>query len=365
MSDNFTTAKYMVNARRAAVLKARWYARRALTRMDNPAVADARRLVRRLRRDPPDVLYLGDSQSILVVPDDGDSRNVTQIISDELGPDIRVHTIAGAGYHNKLHEAYLRFVEATDVRPLVLIDVGIRAKYRSWLEHPLYGHHEARAWLEKLDPSAPWWRIRAGFPRPGPEAWEDFYRKPHPSILGEDMTVGDYVRPLKSGTLNREETLRLTYAYYHGGPLSRDLPGVRHSAEVGRKMRELGCRAVMYHGPMPIERCVEILGPEIVPVVEENFRALADAYREGYGPDATIVDTGMSFATDEFLDDGSEHLSGKGRQRFGRILAEAIRAELERGAGTRAVSNGAPAASPSATSEPGSSPRDLATSRNP
>ena len=329
--DESRTGAASAVAGRAAILKAkaRQRARRTVLRLDNRPVADARRLVRRLRRNPPDVLYLGDSQSIWVDPDDGDSRNLAQIISDELGAEVDVYTVAWAGYHNKLHEAYLRFVEATGARPLVLIDIGIRVTYRAWVEHPVHGHREAIAWLERADPTMPWWRIRAGFPRPGPEVWEDFYRWPHPTVLG-DLTIGDYVRPLKNGALSPEERWRLTLAYYHGGPLHPEDPGVRNAASVGRRLREVGCPVVAYHGAMPIERCVEILGPSMVDLVERNYEVLRGAYDEGYGPDATILQTGMAFSTDEFLEDGSEHMNGRGRRRYGRILAEAIKAELDR-----------------------------------
>jgi len=316
--------------RRAAILRARRLARRTVHRLDNRAVADARRMVRRLRQNPPDVLYVGDSQSIWVDPDDGDPRSVAQIIGDELGPDLDLHTMAYAGYHNQLHEAYLRFVEATDARPLVLIDMGIRVTYQIWIEHPVHGHQRALAWLEGIDPATPWWRIRAGFPRPGPEAWEQFYGTPHPTLLG-DLTVGEYVRPLKNGALSPEEHQRLMYAYYHGAPLRPDDIGIANTRNVGRRLRKLGCKAVAYHGPMPIERCVELFGPSIVAMIEGNFQLIRDAYREGLGdPGATVLHTGTEFGTDEFLDDGSEHLNGRGRQRFGRIIADAIKAELER-----------------------------------
>jgi hypothetical protein len=50
--------------------------RRQLTRFDSPELRHARRLVKRLRSNPPGVIYLGDSTTLFVDPRDADQRRL-------------------------------------------------------------------------------------------------------------------------------------------------------------------------------------------------------------------------------------------------------------------------------------------------
>jgi hypothetical protein len=304
--------------------------RRQLTRLDNPEVAHARRLVRRLRGNAPDVLYFGDSTSLFVDPNDADQRRLGHMIRDQLADVADVEVIAGGGYGPELHEAYLRLVQASPARPLVLHSLAFRVLY-PLIQHPAYGKRKELATVRDLDPSAPWWRIRASLPKPGPEEFERFYRLPHKTLIGE-MPVGDYVKPLKANSLSPEEKVRLLYAYHHGSELSADSVGVEAVVELGRRLRALGCRTIAYQTPVPIETGIELFGPRFGELISSNWEVMEAAYREGIGRDATILQTGTMFSADEFIDpsDGTEHLNERGRLRLASTIVESVRAELER-----------------------------------
>jgi hypothetical protein len=242
-----------------------------------------------------------------------------------------------------------------------LISLAIRLNYRPWLEHPVYGHRRAVSKIQRLDPSTPWWRIRAGFPKPGPRDFERFYEIPHKTIAG-DLTVGDYVRPLKKGSLSREEQLRLVLSYYHGAELVAGSEEVAGFAQLGRRLRALGCRTVAYQSPLPVETCVDVLGPGFASLAANNWRLIDEAYRAGLGGDATILQTGTVFAPGEFIDPiESEHLNGPGRVRLTEMIAAGLAAELQ--PTTPSGSNGAVTSSSNAARASASSERHAATSQ--
>jgi hypothetical protein len=317
--------------RRATTPKQRAAVRGLLIRLDNPEVRHARRLIRRLRRNPPDVLYLGDSTTLWISGYDSDQRRLGQMIRDELAPLAEVDVIAGGGYGPELHEAYLRLVAGSPARPLVVHTLAFRVLH-PLIEHPAYGKRKELAAVRAIDPSTPWWRVRASLQKPGPDEFERYYRLRHKTMLG-DLAVGDYVLPLKNGSLGPEEHLRMLYAYHHGAALTPESRGIDAVTQLGRRLRELGCRAVAYQTPVPVQTGVEIFGPEFEQLIASNWGVMEAAYREGFGPDATILQTGSIFSPEEFIDpaDGSEHLNERGRRRLAATVVDAVRAELERG----------------------------------
>ena len=303
--------------------------RHALTRADNPEVRQARGLLKLLRGDPPRILHLGDSTAHEISPNDTDRRSLARMLADELAAVDGVHTIAGGGYGPALHEAYLGLVAAGDARPLIVHTLCFRMLY-PLSEHPAYGKRAAMERIRELDPATPPWRVRASLRRPGADAFERYYRLPHETILGR-LTVGDYVRPLRSDSLNPEERLRLLYAYHHGALLSPDSPTLGEVTRLGERLRDLRCRTVAYITAPCVETGVELFGTRFADVVASNQALMEEAYRKGICRDATVLQTGRIFSAEEFVDpaDGTEHLNQRGRTRHARIIAEAVVAELE------------------------------------
>ena len=314
--------------RRSVPPRVRVGIRRQLTRLDNPELRNARKLLKRMRTNPPAVLYLGDSTSLFVDPEDADQRRLWHMICDGLAPR-DVHVIAGGGYGPELHAAYLRLLEGTPARPLVLHSLCFRV-LEPLIEHPAYGKRKELAAIQRIDPATPSWRIRAMIPRPTQEEFERFYELPHHTLLGE-LKVGDYVRPLKNGGLAPDEHMRLIYGYHHGADLSRSR-GIEAVTRLGRCLRELGCRTVAYQTPVPLQTGVEIFGAAFEELVVENWRVMEAAYREGLGREAAVLQTGTIFAPEEFIDpaDGTEHLNEEGRRRLAETIVDAVEAELER-----------------------------------
>jgi hypothetical protein len=328
---NDLAARVINFVRRRTSPEFRYKVKRALRRVDNPEVRNARRLVKRMRTDPADVLYLGDSLASAVGLDDTDPRPLHQMVADELAGTATVYTVADGGYGPELYESFLRLVEATSARPLILHDIGPRILH-PLIAHPTYGKQAAIPVIHRLDPNGATWRMRASIPRATSEDFERYYALPHPTILGDNLTVGDYVKPLKNGAGDPEERLRILYAYHHGAKLEPTTPSLQAYVILGHRIRTMGCPTVTFRGPVSIPTGIELFGPEFEGLMDKNWKVMEDLYREALGRDATILESGTIFPPEDFIDvtDGTEHLNDRGRQRLTKMIAEAIRQELGR-----------------------------------
>jgi hypothetical protein len=306
-----------------------------LNRIDDEPVRRARGLMKALRTDPPDILWLGDSMLAVGAVDDTDRRRVQHMAAEEVGPGVTWRIIDGAGFNPDMYNGYLRLVQGSSARPLLILPLCIRVRTPLIL-HPVYGKRRSIERLRQIDPAKGRWRVHAAFPPATPEEFEAFYKLPYDTILGPGV-VGDFVQPIKelerSGRDN-DELLRLRFAYHHGSLLSQDGYGIDEITEMGRMVRELGCEAVIYESPVPVPRTVELLGPELHDRILANFELIRAAYREGAGADARIIENGMVFPTDEFADpdDGTEHLNQVGRARLAHLIATEVKQRLNRDA---------------------------------
>jgi hypothetical protein len=333
MADSVGTSVVVRAARKVVHPKLRGTIRLWVARLDNVEVREARRLVKRLRTPPPpDVLWLSDSLGQWIEPDDTDQRSLIQMVSDELGPEVDMHVIAGPGYHAQVQEAYLRLVGATEARPLVLHSMWQRGWFPAFYEHPVWGHHDSVAALRGLDPSAPAWRMRARKVMPDAGTWEEYDRLQHPTIIGE-MSVGEYRRMVKNGSLSPDEKLRMLLGFHYGAEPTPEYSNVEVMTELGRRLRELGCNSVAYQTPIPVQPGVEVFGEGFAELVRSNWALNDAAYREGIGRDATILQTGTMFDTSEFVDlyEAIEHLNDRGRLRMAPMIADAVKQELAKG----------------------------------
>lgn len=297
--------------------------RRALERLDNPELRQARRLVRRLRRGDVDVVYISESTATFVGIDDGDPRHLGQMVIDELAP---AHTalVAGPGYLSDLLASYVHLVGEAEQLPVVVHPLWVRGTFLPWVRNPIYERSRSGAAVRALDPHTPPWRIRGSFPRL--RDFTEHEQLPHPTLAG-DLKVCDYTGPLRARgaeALAPRDHARLLYAYHHAAtPSPAGLASVR---QLGAALAALGCRTVAYETPISVETGVDLLGEEFAPLHAANMRMVDEAYLDGLGRPGIILPTTASFSPDEFVDpwDGSEHLNGAGRARFAHLIADAV-----------------------------------------
>ncbi|HEX3794080.1 MAG TPA: hypothetical protein VHV57_06240 [Acidimicrobiales bacterium] len=317
------------NTQRQLKIRLRSRVRRSMDRLDNEQVRRARGLLRALRTDPPDVLYLGDSMLSFVAAEDQDRRRLDTMVRDGLGAGTKMHVVDGASFHADLFDAYLRLLEATPHRPLVIVPLWTRGRSAAFMEHPVHGHKKAMRSIRQVNLAAGTWRVRGAWPRPTPAEFETFYAVPYPTLLG-DLTVGDYVKPIAelARTGQEEERVKMLYAYHHGGLLTVDTPGMDAVTNMAKRIADLGCPVVVYQTPVPVETGVRFYGEQFAERTAASLRALNAAYRLGAGPDAEIIESGMSFAESEFIDpnDASEHLNERGRRRLADMIVQGVRA---------------------------------------
>ncbi|MCW2495431.1 MAG: hypothetical protein JWQ77_1355 [Jatrophihabitans sp.] len=306
-----------------------------MARLDDPDVRQLRRLVRSLKERTPDVVYLGDSAVSLVSPTDTDRRTLVDMVMAGLEPQTDVYGLHGAGYNPAMFTQYLRAVAGMATPPTILLSLCVRLGTMPWNRHPYFARRRSIDFMREVDLGRPA-RIRAAFPRSTGTEWAEHLARRHHTWVGP-LTVGEYTRPLKdpeASGFSPAESARLLYAYHHGGEVEQSY--LDSIEELGRSLRSIGCRAVAYQTPVPVQRGVEYFGADFSTLIRSNFAAMEAAYRRGLGPDAVVLQTGTVCTTDEFLDpdDGSEHLNQAGRAKVATMLVHGVRAAR---AETRAV----------------------------
>jgi hypothetical protein len=206
-----------------------------------------------------------------------------------------------------------------------------------WNRHPYFARRESIDYMASVDLSRAPRHIRAVFPRSTQEAYSEHMARRHPTWAG-DLTVGEYVKPLKAvatSGLTELEAERLRYAYHHGGVVEQSyLDSVSSMAE---GLKALGCPVVAYRTPVPVQRGSEFFGEPFRELAEHNFEQMEKAYRGVLGAGATVLQTGTISGSDEFLDptDASEHLNQRGRLRVAEHIVQAVTAELRATSSTR------------------------------
>lgn len=308
-------------------LRARYRARRTLDRLDNEPVRRARRMVKALRTDPPSVLYVGDSMLGFVAPYDADQRRLDAMVSDQLGADTSMHVVFGASFNADIIDAYLGLAKAQTHRPIVIVPVWVRGRLTPFVEHPVHGHKRAMRRMRQVNPTGPTWRIRGSWPRPTQKDFDEFYAKPFPSLLGDNLTVGDHVKAIGQAEREGDETARrrALYAYHYGGLVTP--AALEAVTQLGRTVRALACPTVVYQTPLPVETGTALLGPEFSEYCIKNLAAIDAAFRLGAGEEFEIIESGTSFSESEFIDpgDGSEHVNERGRKRLADMIVQGVK----------------------------------------
>lgn len=302
--------------------------RRRISQVDDAEVRKARRLARVCRAGEVDVVYFGDSTTSFVALYDTDRRPLHRMIRDLLGHEVRVHAVHGGSYNPALYSGYLRFIGSSGARPLVIVPQCIRVRTVPWMEHPIHGRKNAIEFLAQLDSAVALRKIRQGFPPPEPAEWDAFHTLPHPTWAG-DWTIGEYIERLRGASADDEESVKLLYAYHHGGRIPAGAP-LADVTRLGEELRRLDIPVVAYQTPVPVQKGEEF-HPGFRALATQNFADLNDAFVAGYGEDGAVLQTGMVSGTSEFIDhrDASEHLNQHGRLRLAESITKAVRLAIE------------------------------------
>jgi hypothetical protein len=313
--------------------KSRLRVRKVLNQIDNEQVRRARGLLRSLRHNPPDVVFFGDSTASFVGPLDGDQRRLRTMLDDGLGSKVVFRTIDGPSFSADIIDAYLRLLSIAIRPPVVVLPLWIRGRFPPWIEHPVHGHKQAISYIRSIDRNQPSWRVHARIPRPTPAQFDEFANLPYATFLGEAL-VGDYLSKIRSSRRagDPEEAIRMLYAYHHGGLLTEDSPELSAVVRLGRTVAQLGCQAVVYQTPSPFEMGSHLWGEEMAQRTTASFEALNSAYRSGAGTEAEVIESGMMFSSDQFIDpsDATEHLNQDGRLPLAKLIVSAVRERLDR-----------------------------------
>jgi hypothetical protein len=295
--------------------------RKRVSERDSYETRSARRLIAALRAGKPDVLFLGDSTSYAFHVD-GDIQPVPRMLRRLLKSQSMFFT-GNAGYFADIHDAYLRLVEQSDVRPIVITPLATRMYINNWRFHPAYTYAAEIAAVRALSiwaPDVP----KLPKPKPLPEAFTEFRAMACRTVLGE-FPVGHYIKQVQREDLPQEERSRWWYAYLHGTEIVEG-PHLNLLRMEGETLARLGTPVVAYQSPIDIATGTRLLGEPWAQVVQHNLDLLERTILDTVGPKATVLRTGTAFATYEFNNpaDAIEHLRGPGRRRLAHMLADAV-----------------------------------------
>jgi len=301
-------------------------------RLDNLEVRRARKMMNQLRESQVDVLAIGDSMWAFTAPYDEDQRHLAAIITHDLGPEVTMHGVVGAGYNANLIDAYLGLAQRGGFRPVVIVPLTVRLVTVAWGEHPNYTYRGAVSAISQMPGDIPSWRIRKAV-RPNSAADFAAYDKLEITAFGETAPIGDFRRRLKQHGefgLDREGREKLLYAFHHGERVGPDSPYLEAVRQLGRRIASMGSPVVAYETAVPIMRGEELHGPVFRTQTLANQKAVRDAFQEGFGDSVDILRTGAIFSTEEFIDpeDASEHINAAGRRRLSELIVDATRQHL-------------------------------------
>ncbi|HET7735950.1 MAG TPA: hypothetical protein VFK52_08260 [Nocardioidaceae bacterium] len=301
-------------------------------RLDNLEVRRARKMMRHLRENPVDVLAIGDSMWAFTAPYDEDQRHLAAMITHDLGSDVSMYGVVGAGYNAGLIDAYLGLAERAGYRPLLIVPLTVRLVTVAWAEHPNYSYRAAAAAISRMPGDIPLARIRKAVK---PATARDFeaYDTIEITAFGETAPIGDFRRRLKQPErfgLDAAGREKLLYAFHHGEVVPDDSPYLELVRRLGRRVAGMGGRVVLYETAVPVVRGEELHGPVFRTQTLENQGRVRDAFQEGFGDAVEVLRTGAIFQTEEFIDpeDASEHLNALGRRRLSQLIVDATKRAL-------------------------------------
>jgi hypothetical protein len=255
------------------------------------------------------------------------------MIAHDLGSEISMHAVVGAGYNANLIDAYLGLAQRGGFRPkVIIVPLTWRLVTVAWGEHPNYTYREAAKAINRMPGDIPLWRIRKAV-RAASAADFDAYDKIEITVFGETAPIGDFRRRIKQPErygIDRAGREKLAYAFHHGEQVGPDAPRLEAVRQLGRRIASMGSRVVTYETGILLDRGEELHGPVFRTQTLQNHASVREAFQEGFGASVEILQTGAVFPNEEFIDpeDGVEHYNAAGRLRLNELIVDAVKRAL-------------------------------------
>jgi len=304
--------------------------RRAARRFGDLELQQLRALERAYgRKRGPELLVIGHSQLFYRGRNEPDTRPVVEMLRDELGGRVKILSLGGPGYNQRLTAAYLSALPDLRSRPeAVIVTIHPVLAGPMWYDSPRLGYEKAAEGIRAA--------IAAGRDRPrrlekpSAEDWDRYDRRPAPSLIGARRTMGELTLMVNSRPTTRyqqEVRLRHRVDFYYADHLEPDDPGVRMSAEVGRMLKEMGIPSIALLSAINYEAAVRMVGDGVVDHIRRNGQIVEQAYQDAVGDTGTVLNCCFDCRDEEFSD--PLHHKQDARLRLARQLAAVVRPHLE------------------------------------
>jgi len=278
------------------------------------------------RRDPPDILYFGDSVLDSLAPGDADRRDLVGLVRDLL-PERSIGTVQGAAYGPELFEAFVRYVARRPARPpRLLISINLRSFSPEWEPRPEYQFEAEKFRLRHGDLAAAYLRplnaIKAYSLTPISPG--EYRARP---VFREGRPVGrvrDFLPLLVPPPGMGLEESQFVFRYMNS--VTPDSRGVRALRRIAGICREAGMEPRFYVSPVDVDSGSRAAGPGFRRQVAANVAVLREALAAERLP---LLDLSALLDRDAF--DWrrnlvpNEHLTERGRAALARELAALLR----------------------------------------
>jgi hypothetical protein len=299
----------------------------------NPELLNLRNLLRRFQdQDPPQVVFLGDSSSVWIGPDDSDKRTVPDMVADLLGPRTPMIVARGPGYCAGIYGAFLRHLAACSPPQGIVMMSAVRVSMTPWRLHPHYSAARSVALMNAMPAGLPWREVPLDPMPPSPADWDDYDRLTVDMWDGDRRTVGELRLLLKAQPQSQVQRVlqnRLLHSLHFPETVHRGDRGAEEWIGVGEQCAKIAAPTTMVATPVNHAAALPEVGEGLRIRVQETFDAVSGAWLEGVGDARGSAEsqTLTSFEPNLFIepDQPHEHLNEAGRRR----LAQSIVARLE------------------------------------
>jgi hypothetical protein len=283
----------------------------------------------------PDVLFFGDSTMFWTRAGESDPRSLTQMVCDELGSGVSVHSIVGPGYNARLVAAFLEVLNDFEGGPkVVVVPMSLMMASDSWIRHPVIGSAvEAEAIHSMVSAGAPY---PDRLPRAQIADWNTFDRLPAASFTGAKQTLGEIrmiINAIPSTTIgapttNWQQLIRVRHllSLSNAGRLEESSDGVVLAAKLSAQLGARGLRSMAYIPPVNLEVVRKFWGEPAVDQVMANGAILEKTYRENSNGLGEVLNAITLSPEQDFADPA--HLNGTGRVHLAIEIVGALRAQL-------------------------------------
>ncbi|MDO7867853.1 hypothetical protein [Nocardioides jiangxiensis] len=295
----------------------------------DPQVRQLRSVVAEMRAGQIDVLILGDSTTTFFGRDDADPRRLPEMLQAELGRDVRLRLVAGAGYHPGLYAEFVRVLGTLEQRPrAVVVSRAIRTSGRVThvARHPEYGYERSIAALAAIRDADSRMRAFSRANRRTEAETAAFHALEVETRWQQARTIGEFLEKVRGrrGGAEDIDQQRALFDYFHGETFTER--HVDRARLLGERLRAYGVPVVHYWPSIPWQRGETYFPGEFRAHCEQNFAVLRPAFDDALGDLGLTAEGPFDTPDDEFIDaaDGSEHWNDKGRARIAKQLAACL-----------------------------------------